>query len=121
MRDLVRRDLRGFLAGVVFGVAAMTVALLWRAGVLSAQQAAPYALVLGGVGVALPLVVWSLGNRRIRDRVYVATPAFLAAPALVGGVAHYTSPLLGFVVSVLLALAASAAFGARGLPWRRSS
>jgi hypothetical protein len=119
LRQQVRRDVRAFAIGVAVSVIAAAVALLWQIHVLGATTAAPIALITGSLGVTIAFVAWAHGNRRIRDRLFVAAPAFLSAPALVAAVTHYSSALIGFLISFVLALAAAAAFGYSGVIRRR--
>ncbi len=107
----VQGDVRRFIRAAVVAVAAEGLLGLWQINVLSQSGGRVATLVIALVAATLAVTAWRKGNRRLRARLYVLSPVFLAGLPIVACVGSFGGPIAAFFGSFLLALAAAAAFG----------
>jgi VIT1/CCC1 family predicted Fe2+/Mn2+ transporter len=107
----VQRDVQRFKRAAALAVATNGLLALWQAHVLPADGGRLSTLLFALTAVAFAANAWRDGNRRLRARLYVLSPVFLAGMPLVACVGSFAGVLVAFVVSFLLALVATAAFG----------
>ena len=99
------------MVGATLSVAALAVLAMWVLSFVGDSAGRRVCGVLGLSAVAVAGVGWWAGDRAIPERLFVLAPLFLAAGPLAVAAGSFAGTAVGLIVSVLLALAAAAAYG----------
>jgi hypothetical protein len=98
--DLVRRDVRAFVASAVVLVAALAVMTLWRIDVLGSTGRAA-AIGLGLISFLVSFFAWATHDRRIRERLFVLGPGTAAALPIGLGMGGPQGLMVSFALCLL--------------------